>query len=173
MDPSLDIDAELPRPLGRDLDRAELRAAVVALAARPELWRDRVSLDPRQRTYERLISDHHLTVWLNCWMDDHDTGFHDHDVSAGAVAVVEGAVLEERLRLDGGPRQVVFGPGGVFDFEPYAIHRVRHGGGPPAVTLHAYSPPLLRTGSYAVGEGGVLERRSLSSAEELRPLPAG
>jgi predicted metal-dependent enzyme (double-stranded beta helix superfamily) len=161
---------ELVRPTGRDLDRTELRAVVASLAGRPDLWRDRVTLDPWQRTYERLLSDSHLTVWLNCWMDDHDTGFHDHDTSAGAVAVVEGAVLEERLRLDGAPRQVSFGPGGVFDVEPSTIHRVRHGGGPPAITLHAYSPPLLRTGSYAVGDGGLLQRRSLASTEELRTL---
>src|SRR3954467_6384637 len=160
---------ELTRPAGRDLDRSELRAVVASLARRPELWRDRVRLDPRQRTYERLLGDPHLTVWLNCWMNDHDTGFHDHDISAGAVAVVEGAVLEERLRLDGAPRQMSYGPGGVFDFEPSTIHRVRHGGGAPAITLHAYSPPLGRMGAYAVGESGLLERRSLTSAEELRP----
>jgi predicted metal-dependent enzyme (double-stranded beta helix superfamily) len=160
---------ELVRPTGRDLDRTELRAVVVSLAGRPGLWRDRVRLDPGQRHYERLLSDPHLTVWLNCWMDDQDTGFHDHDTSAGAVAVVEGAVLEERLRLDGPPRQVSFDAGGVFDFGPSTIHRVRHGGGSAAITLHAYSPPLVRTGSYAVRDGGVLERRSLAANEELRP----
>jgi predicted metal-dependent enzyme (double-stranded beta helix superfamily) len=164
---------ELTRPAGRDLDRSELRAVVASLARRPELWRDRVRLDPRQRTYERLLGDPHLTVWLNCWMDDHDTGFHDHDTSAGAVAVLEGTVLEERLRLGGAPRRLTFGPGGVFDFGPSTIHRVSHGGGGPAITLHAYSPPLLRTGSYAVGHGGVLERRSLAATEELRALPVG
>ena len=31
-----------------------------------------------------------MTVWLICWMDGHDTGFHDHDGAAGAVAVVAG-----------------------------------------------------------------------------------
>jgi hypothetical protein len=165
------ISPAIPRPGGRDLSGEELREFVEALAARPELWRHLVRHESEQRTYERLMDDRHLTVWLNCWMDDHDTGFHDHDLSAGAVAVIEGNVVEERLRIDGGARAAVYPPGGIFDFAPWTIHRVRHGGGPPAVTLHAYSPPLWRMGSYAVGASGLLERRSLSYAEELRASP--
>ena len=38
------------------------------------------------------------------------------------------------------------------------------------MTLHAYSPPLWRMGAYAVREGGVLARHSVSYAEELHPL---
>ena len=37
------------------------------------------------------------------------------------------------------------------------------------MTLHVYSPPLLRMGAYAVGEDGVLVRHTMSSSEELRP----
>jgi hypothetical protein len=47
---------------------------------------------------------------------------------------------------------------------------VRHAGADLAVTLHAYSPPLLRMGAYAIGDDGVLARHSLSYTEELRPL---
>ena len=103
-------------------------------------------------------------------MDDHDTGFHDHDVSAGAVAVVGGRVREERLAIDGPTRDRVFGPGESFHFSAADIHRVRHAGGGPAVTLHVYSPPLLRMGAYVVGEDGVLERHTVEPEEELRPL---
>lgn len=38
----------------------------------------------------------------------------------------------------------------------------------PAVTIHAYSPPLTRTGAYRIGPGGELEREALSREEELR-----
>ena len=38
-----------------------------------------------------------------------------------------------------------------------------------AVSIHAYSPPLWRLGSYTVGADGSLRRRSISYAEELRP----
>jgi len=42
----------------------------------------------------------------------------------------------------------------------------------PAVTIHAYSPPLWRMGSYAIGADGTLRRQSISYAEELRPIEA-
>jgi predicted metal-dependent enzyme (double-stranded beta helix superfamily) len=165
--------AWIARPRGRDLSCPELRAFVAELADRPELWIDQVSHDAAQRHYAELYSDEELTVWLICWMDDHDTGFHDHDVSAGAVAVVGGRVREERLTLDGPPRDRVFGPGEVFHFSAADIHRVRHAGSDPAVTLHVYSPPLLRMGAYFLNEDGVLARRPMSPADELRPLAKG
>jgi hypothetical protein len=43
-----------------------------------------------------------------------------------------------------------------------------HSGTAPAVTIHAYSPPLARTGVYRVGTGGELQRESLTLDEELR-----
>ena len=160
----------VPRPHGRDLTGLELRAFVNELADRPELWIDLVRHDSSQRVYRELLSDAHLTAWLICWMDDHDTGFHDHDLSAGAVSVVSGAVREERLAIDGPPRRHTFAAGSSFHFSPADIHRVRHAGSHPAVTLHVYSPPLLRMGAYVIGEDGVLARHSMSNLEELRPL---
>jgi predicted metal-dependent enzyme (double-stranded beta helix superfamily) len=164
----------IPRPRGRDLSAPELESFVAELAERPELWIDFVKHEAAQRQYEELLSDEHLTAWLICWMDDHDTGFHDHDRSAGAVAVVSGAVREERLTINGEPRKRTIAAGGVFHFSAADIHRVRHAGPDPAVTVHVYSPPLLRMGAYLVGDDGVLARHQVSPAEELRPLePTG
>jgi predicted metal-dependent enzyme (double-stranded beta helix superfamily) len=162
--------ANVPRPRGRDLSGPELQQFVSELADRPELWIEFVKHDTTQRVYEELLSDEHVTAWLICWMNDHDTGFHDHDISAGAVAVVSGAVREERLAIDGPPRNSVYQAGASFHFSPADIHRVRHAGGDPAVTLHVYSPPLLRMGAYEIGDDGVLERHPMSYLEELRPL---
>ncbi|HTU80227.1 MAG TPA: hypothetical protein VMF09_15860 [Solirubrobacteraceae bacterium] len=160
--------AEVPRPRGRDLCGPELEAFVTELADRPELWIELVKHDSSQRVYEELLSDEHLTAWLICWMDEHDTGFHDHDVSAGAVAVVGGAVREQRLTIEGPTRTAVFRAGGSFQFSASDIHRVSHAGSDPAVTLHVYSPPLLRMGSYVIGEDGVLARHPMSYKHELR-----
>lgn len=162
--------AGLRRPPGRDLDGPELEVFVRDLADRPELWIDRIRHDPSQRSYEELISDEHMTAWLICWMDAHDTGFHDHDRSSGAVAVVSGSVREERLRIDGPPSDRSLQAGESFYFSSSDIHRVRHAGADPAVTIHVYSPPLLNMGAYVIGEDGVLARHSLPSSEELRPL---
>ncbi len=161
--------AALRRPRDRDLSGAELERFVVALAQRPELWIDLVRHDASQRHYEELVSDEHVTAWLICWMEDHDTGFHDHDVSAGAVAVVGGEVREERLVLDGPPLDKRYKAGGSFHFGPADIHRVQHAGAGAAVTLHVYSPPLLRMGSYEVGDDGVLVRHTMEGKSELRP----
>lgn len=160
----------IPRPHERDLSASELESFVNELAGRPELWIDLVKHDRTQRVYEELFSDDHVTAWLICWMEDHDTGFHDHDISSGAVAVVSGRVREQRLDLDGPPTDAVFKAGTSFNFSATDIHRVHHAGDTPAVTLHAYSPPLLSMGAYVVGENGRLERQKLPSSEELRPL---
>jgi len=164
--------SSLPRPRGRDLSGPELEQFVARLAERTELWSTLVRHDETQRIYEPLLIDPHLTAWLICWMNDHDTGFHDHDLSAGAVAVAGGRVHEERLVIGGPPRRRTFAQGEAFHFTPADIHRVRHAGEAPAVTLHAYSPPLTRMGAYVVSEDGVLARHSLDSGEELRPLAA-
>ncbi len=160
----------VPRPQGRDLSGPELRSFVDELADRPELWIEHVKHEATQRLYEELLSDEHLTVWLICWMEDQDTGFHDHDVSAGAVAVVGGRVREERLRIDGPPLDSIYVAGESFHFSPADIHRVRHAGSDPAVTIHVYSPPLDRMGAYAIGADGVLARHTVPSSHELRPL---
>src|SRR4051812_16056071 len=154
------------------LDATDLRALVTELAAAPRLWTPHVHHVPEQRTYALVHHDEEVMAWVISWMDSHDTGWHDHDVSSGAVAVVAGRIREERLRLGHAPLARTFGPGEVFDFAASDIHRVAHAGGGPAVTLHAYSPPLWRMGAYEIGGDGGLRRHSLSYAEELRPLTA-
>jgi predicted metal-dependent enzyme (double-stranded beta helix superfamily) len=153
-----------------ELDGAELEALVRDLAADPERWAHLVSHSRERRQYMELRRDDDVAVWLICWMDEHDTGFHDHDLSRGAVAVVAGQVAEDRLALGGPPVTRTFASGEAFHFTASDIHRVRHTGSAPAVTIHAYSPPLWRMGAYEVLPGGELRRHSLSYAEELRPL---
>ena len=154
----------------RDLDAGALTALVQGLAARPEAWRHLVTHRADARTYEQLHRDDHVAVWLICWMNDHDTGFHDHDLSAGALSVARGKVREERLVLGGEPASRTLAAGESLAFAASDIHRVSHAGSEPAVTLHAYSPPLWRMGAYEVSSDGTLRRHSMSYAEELRPL---
>ncbi len=162
--------ADIPRPRERDLTGSELSSFVAELADRPELWIQLVRHDHSQRVYEQLFGDAHITAWLICWSEDHDTGYHDHDISAGAVSVLSGRVREERLRIDGPPRDRTYAARESFHFSAADIHRVRHAGADPAVTLHAYSPPLARMGAYEIGADGVLARHPVSAAQELRPL---
>ncbi|MCW2953418.1 MAG: cysteine dioxygenase type [Conexibacter sp.] len=161
---------EIDRPTDRDLTREELRELAQRIAAQPELWSEHVSHDAEQRTYAELLRDNHVDIWLLCWSEDHDTGFHDHDLSAGAVAVIDGAVREDRLRIGASAASRVVRAGESFDFGAADIHRVLHAGDKPAVTVHVYSPPLWRMGAYEVEPDGSLQRHSVSYAEELRPI---
>jgi mannose-6-phosphate isomerase-like protein (cupin superfamily) len=160
-----------PSPsMHRDLDLAELRDLVGRIAADPEQWRPLVRHDAADRHFEQLWRDDHIDVWVISWANGNDTGFHDHDVSRGAVAVVEGEVVEERLVVGGAPRELRHRAGDTFDFDASHVHRMRQDASEPAVTIHAYSPPLWRMGAYVVGPDGTLRRESISYAEELRPV---
>jgi predicted metal-dependent enzyme (double-stranded beta helix superfamily) len=154
------------------LSSAELRAIARSLRGDRALWEPLVRHTPEQRHYELLRHDENVMAWVISWMDDHDTGFHDHDVSRGAVAVARGRIREERLRVGGEPASRVYAAGDLLEFEASDIHRVAHEPPEPAVTIHVYSPPLWRMGAYVVEPSGALRRESLSYAEELRPLAA-
>jgi mannose-6-phosphate isomerase-like protein (cupin superfamily) len=149
----------------------ELERFAAGLAAAPERWAHLVRHDDT-RVYEQIWDDGDVNAWLICWSEDSDTGFHDHDDSAAGITVVRGSVREDRLALDGPPRSRELCAGTTFTVPPTAIHRVLHAGVGPAVTIHAYSPPLRRMGAYRVGADGELERESQPFEQELRAEPA-
>jgi hypothetical protein len=162
--------AQLLRSLpDRDLTGPELEALAAGIAHQPEAWAHHVAFDSEDRVYVSLHRDSHVDVWLLCWTPENDTGWHDHDVSSGAVAVVAGELVENNLTLAHGARETRVPAGRVFSFGPDHIHRLNgavHG----SISVHAYSPPLWRMGQYAVSDAGVLRRVSLSYADELRPI---
>ena len=153
------------------LTTPELEAFVAGLAAAPARWRHHVRHREDLRVTEQIWDDEQVNAWLICWSEDQDTGFHDHDESAAAVAVISGRVREDRLRIGGEPRSHELGAGSVFTVPPVAIHRVLHAGVGPAVTIHAYSPPLVRTGAYRLTADGELQREAQPYEVELRAEP--
>jgi hypothetical protein len=155
----------------RTLATHELRSLVDALAARPDLWRAHVDYSDDRRVYVSLHRDEHVDVWLLCWTNVNDTGWHDHDISSVAYHVVGGALCEQNPRMNGTPRQSLLGPGSSVAFGPEHIHRLS-GVADRSVSIHAYSPPLWRLGQYAIGDDGVMTRVSVSYADELRPVTA-
>jgi predicted metal-dependent enzyme (double-stranded beta helix superfamily) len=130
-------------------------------------WSALVHHDPDERGYGLLHRDEALEVYVVSWMAGHDTGFHDHGDSAAAIAVVAGAIYEERLSL-AGPVGTMLSAGDLVTIGPEAIHCVRHFGSEPSVSIHAYSPPLERLGSYDVASDGALLRRSRAADVPLR-----
>ena len=150
----------------------ELQRFAEWLAADRSLWEHAVRPADDARVYELIWDDADVNAWVICWSEDQDTGFHDHDESAAAITVISGSVREDRLALGGEPISREAGAGETLTVDPVAIHRVLHAGTGPAVTIHAYSPPLRRTGAYRVGPGGSLERESQPFEVELRGEPA-
>ena len=155
------------------LDAAELVRFAAALADSPERWRGLVRDGGDARVYETIWSDEHVNAWVIRWSAHSDTGFHDHDISASGIVVIEGAVVEERLALSGPAVARRFSAGQSFHLSASAIHRVRHDAAAPALTIHAYSPPLRRQGVYRTGPDGALERDATPYTEELRAERGG
>ncbi|MEO5711629.1 MAG: cysteine dioxygenase family protein [Nocardioidaceae bacterium] len=153
----------------RDLDFEELRELVSTIASDPDAWAHHIAFDADERVYASLHRDAHVDVWLLCWTPENDTGWHDHDISSGAVAVVAGELVENNLTVAAGAMETRIGAGKAFSFGPEHIHRL-NGAEAGSVSVHAYSPPLWRMGQYAVSDAGVLRRVSVSYADELRPL---
>jgi quercetin dioxygenase-like cupin family protein len=136
---------------------ADPRAQLQDWAARPDAWEPLVDHDAAGRTYPLVHRDGDVEIFLVCWLPGHDTGFHDHDDSAAAITVLDGAISEQRLALTGAV-EVILHAGDTVTIGREAIHRVRHVGSVPAVSLHAYSPPLQRVGTYEVADDGALLR---------------
>jgi hypothetical protein len=155
----------------RNLDQAELQALVDELASDPERWRVHVAFPSENRHFVSLHRDEYVDVWLLCWKQGDDTGWHDHDISSGAVRVVGGSLRESSPRIAAEPVARVIEEGGSFSFGPEHIHRLA-GEDEHAVSIHAYSPPLWRLGQYSVDADGVMRRESVTYADELRPLEA-
>jgi quercetin dioxygenase-like cupin family protein len=139
------------------VNRDELSEKLNTWADNADAWRPLVRHDTEERVYELVHRDDDVELYLVCWMPGHDTGFHDHDHSAAAITVLEGAITEERLSLSGAVERELTS-GATVTIAKEAIHRVRHAGTEPAVTLHAYSPPLARVGTYEFADDGALLR---------------
>ncbi len=161
----------LPLP-ERNLHTAELEALVNRLATQPDFWHGRGLLSDGTRHFASLYRDDWVDVWVITWTEEGDTGWHDHDVSSGAVRVIEGALVEANPRMGSEAVVRVINAEESFSFGPEHIHRLS-GHGRHSVSLHAYSPPLWRLGQYSIDENGVMRRRSVSYADELRPLEQG
>ena len=155
----------------RNLVPDELAALVDELAGDETRWSDLVGFDDDKRVFVSLHRDDFVDIWLLCWTSLNDTGWHDHDISSGAVRVVRGSLAESNPRIGGEPATRIRPTDETFSFGPDYIHRLS-GAEDRSVSIHAYSPPLWRLGQYSIDPEGLMRRQSISYAEELRPLDA-
>ena len=129
-------------------------ANIVTLFAASDGWMERVRLRTDRRWYERLHHGPEYDIWLISWLPGQSTGFHDHGASAGAFVVSTG-VLEEH-RLGEAPGEIH--PGQPCSFGPGYAHDVRNVSPAPAISIHAYSPPLSEMNEFELEGSGLVPR---------------
>jgi len=142
-----------------------------AVAAQPHRWSEVLRFDPGRRWYRRLeLADDH-EVWLLTWLPGQSTGFHDHGRAAGAFAVARGQLSERTVEAEplAGARPRVrhrtVRAGGIRSFGTQHVHDVTNVSGEPAVSVHAYSPPLTAMRRYDLTQAGLVPAATQSAEQ--------
>jgi predicted metal-dependent enzyme (double-stranded beta helix superfamily) len=156
----LDRSGTLPVPALEEL--------VTRIADRVDLWRPLVVVDRERRRYELLYEDDRVDIWVLSWMPGQRTGFHDHDHSGVGLVCAQGELDEGSLAIGAEPETNVMVPGSVRGGPGGYIHAVAHRAGEPAVSIHAYSPPLTRVGQYRIDGQGRMRRETEHGRRELQ-----
>lgn len=119
-----------------------LAGLVAETLAEPARWVKQVKFDDTERFCLLLDRDDEHDLWLLTWLPGQETGWHDHGGSTGAFTVARGALRERRPLARRGLQDVRLGPGASRLVPNPVLHNVGNHDAAPAVSLHAYSPPL-------------------------------
>ncbi len=150
------------------LSETELVDLVKQIAARPDLWKPLVVIDRKRRRYELLYDDDRVDIWVLSWMPGQRTGFHDHDQSTVGLVCAQGELDEGSLSIGADAETVRMRAGVCRSGRGGYIHAVAHHAGEPAVSIHAYSPPLICVGQYRADPQGRLRRELEHGRKELK-----
>jgi Cysteine dioxygenase type I len=145
----------------------DLASIVSDLAENPAEWQAQIRFGAEERWWTRLRGDDVVDVWLLTWVTDTGTDLHDHGESRGAFTVVSGEL--EEVRPDGQKGDLIATPvpaGGVRSVERGVVHDVRSPSLLPAISIHAYSPPLREMTFYEQRESGPYPTRTVATAAE-------
>ena len=137
-------------------------ANIVSLFASSDEWIDKVRLRAERRWYERLYHGSDYDIWVISWLPGQSTGFHDHGASSGAFFVASGILEEHRP----GERSRVIHPGKPCAFGPGYTHDVLNVSLAPAISIHAYSPPLSEMNEYELDGSRLVPRERASERTE-------
>jgi rhodanese-related sulfurtransferase/mannose-6-phosphate isomerase-like protein (cupin superfamily) len=147
---------------GAVLRTPEELAHIVSLFASSDGWMEKVRLRAERRWYERLYHGPDHDIWVISWLPGQSTGFHDHGASSGAFVVATGILEEHRP----GERIRVIHPGKPLSFGPQYAHDVRNVSLAPAISIHAYSPPLEDMNEYELAGGQLVPRDRAAGQDE-------
>src|SRR4051794_8357983 len=121
-----------------------------------------VDFDPDERWHQRIYRDRRMDVWLISWLPTQGTELHDHGGSAGSFTVLSGT-LTEAVVAGGRPRDQRRPAGDSVGFGAHYVHDVRNVDETPAVSVHAYSPPLASMTYYDLADGRLAPIRTLAT----------
>lgn len=138
---------------GIPLNPAELLRYTAVAAAEVRAGRYLVGYDEARRWHQRLYRDRQVDLWLISWLPSQGTQLHDHGGSAGAFTVLTGTLAEVIARPGvPGSRPALLEcrreAGSGVAFGAHYVHDVGNRSDAPAVSLHAYSPPLTGMNFY-------------------------
>lgn len=149
------------------LNLEQLDRLVRQITEDKSLWEPLIVVDEERRRYRLLFEDDRIDVWVLSWMPGQGTGFHDHDQSGVALICAQGSVIERQMLLPSGATRIEMTPGVSRQGGAGYIHSVAYASGSPAISIHAYSPPLVLVGQYKVDQEGVLYRKVEHGRQEL------
>jgi predicted metal-dependent enzyme (double-stranded beta helix superfamily) len=153
------MDVLAPPAAPSTLVMAELCTVVRSVAGQPEAWRAPLVFDPAERWSRLLYADDRYDVWILTWLPGQGTDLHDHDASAAAFTVVRGSLVEARPNRRGRMQPELLPMGFTRWVAPGAVHQVSNQEKAPAVSVHAYSPPLRVMTSYDNRRGRLIPQR--------------
>ena len=120
-----------------------------------------------QRWYHRLELADDYEVWLLSWLPGQHTGFHDHGEAVGAFAVARGRLSERTVAVGRcQARSRPLAARSVRAFGTHHVHDVVNAAAGPAVSVHAYSPPLTAMRQYELTAGGLIQVASTQAGRD-------
>lgn len=135
---------------------ARLGGLVRSVVTSPQAWHPAVRFSREHRWFSRIALTDDYEIWLLTWLPGQRTGFHDHGEARGAFAVAAGE-LRETLAVPGlrRVRHRTALQGSLTAFRSGHLHDVGNIAGDPAVSVHAYAPPLTAMRRYQMTAAGL------------------
>jgi hypothetical protein len=147
------------------LSLSDLAALTQAVAAAPARWQPHVQFGEASRHWSRLPSPAGVDLWLLTWLSEQSTDLHDHGRSAAALTVVQGTLTELRADRTGALSSATLTAPATQLVAPGVTHDVLNRAPEPAISIHAYSPPLTEMTFWTAGTHGMRPLRRIRTSE--------
>jgi len=133
-----------------------------------------------ERSWRLLVRARDLDAWLIAWPAGGRADLHDHGLSAGAISVVSGSLVEAvPERDDSGVLRLArrdLRAGTTMGFAAGHVHDVTNESGRSALSVHVYSPALPSMTYYELAADRLWSREvrwTVDDAEDERSIDDG